>query len=79
MGAIEDRMAEMEIALPSALVIPPDIKLPFAFVNVRGDRAIVSGHGPQNDDGTTAGPFGIVGADLFGLPVEIEAEVLIST
>lgn len=50
MGAIEDRLAEMEIALP-----------------------------PENDDGTTAGPFGIVGADLFGLPVEIEAEVLIST
>jgi len=64
MGAIEDRLAELDIVLPPALVVPPDVKLPFAFVNVRGDRAIVSGHGPQADDGTTAGPFGIIGADL---------------
>jgi enamine deaminase RidA (YjgF/YER057c/UK114 family) len=31
---------------------------------VVGDRAYISGHGPQNPDGSVAGPFGKVGADL---------------
>ncbi len=30
-------------------------------MNVRGDRAFISGHGPQNSDGSPAGPFGAVG------------------
>ena len=64
MGAIEDRLADLDITLPPALVIPPEVKLPFAFINVRGDRAIVSGHGPQAPDGSVAGPFGSVGDDL---------------
>jgi enamine deaminase RidA (YjgF/YER057c/UK114 family) len=31
-------------------------------VRVVGDRALVSGHGPTNPDGTLAAPFGKVGA-----------------
>lgn len=64
MGKIEDRLTELSIELPPALKIPPGVELPFAFVNVRGDRAIISGHGPQALDGSTAGPFGVVGSDL---------------
>ena len=64
MGSIDDRLAELGITLPPALVIPPSVKLPFAFVNVVGDRAIISGHGPQNPDGSVAGPHGVVGSDL---------------
>jgi enamine deaminase RidA (YjgF/YER057c/UK114 family) len=33
-------------------------------VRVIGDRALISGHGPQHPDGSLAGPFGKVGADV---------------
>src|SRR5215204_7146114 len=36
----------------------------FAWVRVYGDRVYVSGHGPLAPDGTPAGPFGQVGADV---------------
>lgn len=64
MGLIEDRLAELDLVLPPAVVVPPGVELPFAFVNVCGDRAIVSGHGPQGPDGKIAGPFGLVGDDV---------------
>jgi len=64
MGAIEDRLSDLGITLPPELVVPPGLVLPFAFVNVVGDRAVVSGHGPQGDDGGLVGPFGILGGDL---------------
>ena len=38
--------------------------LPFRFVNVRGEHAFVSGHGPLNADGTLARPFGKLGREL---------------
>jgi enamine deaminase RidA (YjgF/YER057c/UK114 family) len=44
--------------------VPGGIALPFPWVNVRGDRVLVSGHGPQNPDGSLAGPFGKVGAEV---------------
>lgn len=34
------------------------------MVRVRGTHAYVSGHGPQNADGTLAGPLGKVGAEV---------------
>ena len=43
---------------------PGGIKLPFPWINVRGDRVSISGHGPQNTDGSLAGPFGKVGAEV---------------
>ena len=33
-------------------------------MRIVGDRALVSGHGPQNPDGSIAGPFGKVGAGV---------------
>jgi enamine deaminase RidA (YjgF/YER057c/UK114 family) len=39
-------------------------RLPFAQVRVFGDRAFISGHGPQNPDGSVAEPLGKVGRDL---------------
>lgn len=44
--------------------MPEGVVLPFDFVNVRGDRALVSGHGPQLLDGSVAPPFGQVGAEV---------------
>lgn len=64
MGKIEDRLAAMGLVLPPPVVVPPEVQLPFAFVNICGDRAIVSGHGPQGPDGKVTGPFGIVGDDV---------------
>jgi enamine deaminase RidA (YjgF/YER057c/UK114 family) len=61
---IEARLREMGLELPPPVVAPGGARLPFRPVHVVGDRALVSGHGPQNPDGTVAGPFGKVGADV---------------
>ena len=63
MGAVDDRVTELGLALPPPPKLPPGVRLPFAFVNVIGDRAILSGHGPQDPDGTIS-VRGIVGDDL---------------
>ena len=36
-------------------------RLPFELVRIVGDRALIAGHVPLNDDGTVAMPFGKVG------------------
>ncbi len=64
MGIIDHRLTELSLELPPPLVLPPGVVLPFAFVNVRGDRAVISGHGPQADDGSVAAPLGVVGSEL---------------
>src|SRR5438067_1159598 len=43
---------------------PAGVRLPFAPVRVRGNRAFVAGHGPLKSDGTLAGPFGKVPTDV---------------
>lgn len=64
MGHIEDRLRDQGLELPPAVRPPEGVVLPFDFVNIRGDRAIVSGHGPQAADGSLAPPFGRVGAEV---------------
>jgi enamine deaminase RidA (YjgF/YER057c/UK114 family) len=61
---IEERLRQLGLALPPPIQPPSGVRLPFAFVRVVGDRAYVSGHGPQNPDGSIAGPFGKVGAEV---------------
>lgn len=61
---IEGRLAEMGLALPPPVKVPPDVKLPFSFVRVNNGIAYVSGHGPQSADGSLAGPFGKLGAEV---------------
>lgn len=61
---IEARLQEMGLVLPPPVRPPAGTRLPFQPVRVVGDRAVVSGHGPQNADGTVAGPFGKVGAEV---------------
>jgi enamine deaminase RidA (YjgF/YER057c/UK114 family) len=61
---IEARLQEMGLLLPPPVVPPVEARLPFRPVRVVGSRALVSGHGPQNADGTVAGPFGKVGAEV---------------
>lgn len=64
MGRIESRIAELGLALPQPLQLPPGLKLPFEWVRVRGHRAYVSGHVPVNADGRLAEPLGRVGAEV---------------
>lgn len=61
---IEKRLEALGLTLPDSVKAPPGVRLPFDFVRVRGNRAYVSGHGPQNPDGTLAEPLGKVGAEL---------------
>jgi len=64
MSRIASRLNELGLVLPPPMQAPGGITLPFPWVNVRGERAFVSGHAPQNSDGSLAGPFGKVGAEL---------------
>ncbi len=61
MTSPDARLAELGLVLPAPFKLSPGMVLPFPWVNVRGDRAWISGHGPQAEDGSPAGPFGAVG------------------
>jgi enamine deaminase RidA (YjgF/YER057c/UK114 family) len=60
MGTISQRLDELGLVLPPPLLPPPGVVLPFSMVRIVGDRAIVSGHGPQAPDGSVGGSLGRV-------------------
>lgn len=60
----EERLQSLGLILPEPLQVAPGIRLPFAPVRVRGNRAYISGHGPTDSSGVTAGPLGKVGAEV---------------
>lgn len=62
--SVETKLQQLGYYLPGPVIVPAEMKLPFAFVRVRGQRAYISGHGPQNEDGSLAPPFGKVGAEV---------------
>ncbi len=64
MGNIENKLLSLGLMLPPPVKPPAGVLLPFEFVRIIGDRAYISGHGPQNIDGSIAAPFGKVGRDL---------------
>ena len=64
MSLIDDRLREMGLVLPQPLQLPPGASLPFPWVRVVGHRALISGHGPTNADGSLAQPLGKVGAQV---------------
>lgn len=64
MSRIEARLAELRLTLPPEVKPPVGVVLPFRFVRVLGNRALISGHSPQAADGSVAGPFGKVGREL---------------
>ena len=61
---IEAKLEALGLVLPEQLKTPSGLQLPFPWVRVRGNRAYISGHGPQNPDGSLAGPLGKVGAEV---------------
>lgn len=63
-SVIENKLQELGLSLPEPFKTPPGLKLPFSFVRVYGNRVYISGHGPQNPDGSVAHPLGKVGAEV---------------
>lgn len=64
MGRIEERLQALGLVLPAALQLPAGATLPFPWVRVVAGRALISGHGPTNADGSLAQPLGKLGAQL---------------
>ena len=64
MAKVEDRLRVLGLVLPPPTQPPPGVVLPFRFVRIVGHRALISGHGPQNPDGSFAEPRGKVGREL---------------
>jgi hypothetical protein len=64
MSHVEERLHALGLTLPAQLQSPKGLPLPFQFVRIVGRRALISGHGPTNADGSVAQPLGKVGSDL---------------
>ena len=64
MSKIDQRLIDLGLALPAPLQLPPSVVLPFPWVRIVGKRAVISGHGPTNADGSLAQPLGKVGRDV---------------
>ena len=64
MAKIEQRLSALGLILPPPIKPPAGVLLPFQFVRLVGQRAFVSGHGPQNADGSLATPLGKLGREL---------------
>ena len=64
MSRIENKLRALGLALPPPMQPPPGVILPFQSVRLVGSRALFSGHGPQNSDGSFAAPFGKLGREL---------------
>ena len=64
MSTIEQRLRALGLVLPPPTQPPPGVLLPFQFVRVVGRRAVISGHGPQNPDGSFAQPLGKLGREV---------------
>ena len=64
MSTIEERLEELGLVLPEPLQMPPGVTLPFPWIRILGSRALISGHGPTNVDGSLADPLGKVGAEV---------------
>ena len=61
---IEAKLEALGLVLPEPMQAPSGMRLPFAPVRVRGNRAFISGAGPLNPDGSLAQPLGKVGAQV---------------
>ena len=64
MAKIEQRLQSLGLTLPAPLQLPAGAVLPFPWVRVVGPRALISGHGPTEANGSLAKPLGKVGADV---------------
>jgi len=63
-STVDLRLKSLGLVLPESLKLPPGVVLPFPWVHVIGSRALISGHGPTNADGSLAVPLGKVGREV---------------
>jgi enamine deaminase RidA (YjgF/YER057c/UK114 family) len=61
---IEAKLEDLGLVLPEPMEVPEGLRLPFAWVRLRGNRAYISGHIALNPDGSVAQPLGKVGAEV---------------
>ncbi len=64
MTIIEAKLKSLGLELPGPLLPPAGVVLPFQAVRVTGTRAFISGHGPQNVDGSVGPWRGQLGAEV---------------
>jgi len=55
---VRTRLDELGLVLPRSPAMP--VTTTFSWARVLGSRVLISGHGPQNPDGSPAGPYGRV-------------------
>jgi enamine deaminase RidA (YjgF/YER057c/UK114 family) len=61
---IEAKLEGLGLVLPEPMQVPQGLRLPFAWVRLRGNRAYISGHIALNPDGSVAEPLDKVGAEV---------------
>jgi len=64
MSLIEKKLEDLGLRLPQPMQLPAGVVLPFPWVRVHGSRAFVSGHGPQDLDGSIPELRGKVGGEV---------------
>jgi hypothetical protein len=57
---IQNKLDALGLYLLKQLQITSNLKTPPTWIRIRGDKAYISGHCPQDPDGSIAGPFGKV-------------------
>ena len=60
--SIETHITDLGLCLPAPIRVPPGVELKFPFVRLCDNRAVLSGHGPLQRDGSLWQPLGKVGA-----------------
>ncbi len=60
----EERLQALGLTLPPPVRLPDGLVLPFSMINLRGNRAVFSGHPRHGMDGALNGPYGRLGADM---------------
>jgi enamine deaminase RidA (YjgF/YER057c/UK114 family) len=64
MSQVAERLRKLGLTLPPPAQPPPGIALPLRFVRVAGNRALISGHGPQSPNGWFTEPLGKLGREV---------------
>jgi enamine deaminase RidA (YjgF/YER057c/UK114 family) len=60
----EERLVDLDLVLPAAPKLPPNVTIPFEWVRIHGDRCVVSGHGALDPGGAPSPPFGRVPSEV---------------
>jgi hypothetical protein len=61
---VAERLEALGLVLPGEMRLPPGVEIPFQWVRVSGNKALISGHGALAADGSATGPFGEVPSEV---------------